>query len=106
MSSLLAKYSLVTVARVNNVTRQHAPIRLFHTPFVALNQSHVQQAQQQKAEAQTTPFTYEKHYDVSYEPLATSSGHRTYVVSQPDMSARYYEVPSGAYPTSSPYEAP
>jgi len=33
----------------------------------------------------------------------TSSGRRTYVVSEPDASFKHYAVPAGAYPTSSPY---
>ncbi|KXN81330.1 hypothetical protein AN958_05185 [Leucoagaricus sp. SymC.cos] len=80
--------------------RISAPIRSFHSPFAVLGPAH---KTQQNVDV-TNPYTiYEKQYDFSPEPVATSSGTRTYVVSQPDASASHYEVPSGAYPTSSPY---
>lgn len=109
MSSFLRPLarSSATAARTASSARQYAPIRSFHSPFVVLGQARApkaQQSQSQPTEAQTNPFTvYEKQYDFSYEPLTTSFGNRTYVVSQPDASASHYEVPSGAYPTSSPY---
>jgi len=99
MSSLLAKYSLTPFVQATKVTRQHTPIRTLFTPFNALKQLHAR-----KTEAQTTPFTYEKQYDFSCEPLANSFGNHTYVVSQPDTSAKHFEVPCGAYPVSSPYQ--
>jgi len=99
MSSLLAKYPLTTVVQATKVTRQHTPIRTLRTPFSALNQSRAR-----KTEVRTPPFTYEKQYDFSYEPVANSFGNHTYVVSQPDTTARYFEVPHGAYSTSSPYK--
>jgi len=99
MSSLLTKYPLTSVVQATKVTRQHTPIRTLRTPFNALKQLHAR-----KTEAQTPPFTYEKQHDFSYEPLANSFGNQTYVASQPDTTARYFEVPRGAYPTSSPYK--
>ena len=99
MSSLLTKYLLTSVVQATKVTHQHTPIRTLRTPFNALKQLHAR-----KTEAQTPPFTYEKQHDFSYEPLANSFGNQTYVASQPDTTARYFEVPRGAYPTSSPYK--
>lgn len=96
----LAKSSTV-VARS---ARQHAPIRSFHSPYVVLGQtSRKAQVQQPQPEAANPFAIYEKQSDFSHEPLTPSAGNRTYVVSQPDASASHYEVPSGAYPTSSPY---
>lgn len=104
MSSFLRPFAQCSAAVARN-TRQYAPIRAFHSPYVALGQAQTpRKAQSQQPEAQANPFAiYEKQYDFSYEPLTTSFGNRTYVVSQPDASASHYEVPSGAYPTSSPY---
>jgi len=47
---------------------------------------------------------YEKQDDSSSEPHLSSSGTRTYVVSEPDPSNTPYQVPSGAYPTSAPFD--
>jgi hypothetical protein len=74
--------------------------RQFHSPFAVL-----------KGDSPLTPpsspssvsSVYEKQHDSSPEPVHTPSGRRTYVVSEPDASSKYYEVPSGAYPTSAPY---
>ncbi|KAF5359295.1 hypothetical protein D9756_003214 [Leucocoprinus leucothites] len=106
MSSFLRTLAKSSITTARTVTRQYTPIRSFHSPFVVLGQARATnkvsqgEAQQQQ---QNSPMTYEKQYDFSYEPLTTSFGNRTYVVSQPDASASHYEVPSGAYPTSSPY---
>ncbi|KAF8553968.1 hypothetical protein OG21DRAFT_1509500 [Imleria badia] len=72
-------------------------IRSFHSPFVVLNATnHL-----------TTPSTaapmYEKQDDSSPEPHLSSSGTRTYVVSEPDPSNTPYQVPSGAYSASASY---
>ncbi|KAF8071990.1 hypothetical protein FPV67DRAFT_1483422 [Lyophyllum atratum] len=75
--------------------RPSAPIRSFHSPFAALGNSPLTSPTHPHPSA-----VYEKQSDHSPEPL---SGTRTYVVSQPDVSSKFYEVPSGAYPTSSPY---
>ena len=47
---------------------------------------------------------YEKNIEYSAEPFTSSSGQRTYVVSTPDPANTPYEVPSGAFPTSAPYQ--
>ncbi|KAG6373440.1 hypothetical protein JVT61DRAFT_6593 [Boletus reticuloceps] len=79
-----------------------AQIRAFHSPFVVLNATN---------HLNTTPPStaapiYEKQHDSSPEPHLSSSGTRTYVVSEPDPSNTPYQVPSGAYPASAPYHAP
>lgn len=70
-------------------------MRPFHTPFAVLGNSPLT--------SPPPPTAYEKQSDHSPEPVDTSSGTRTYVVSEPDASSKFYEVPSGAYPTSAPY---
>ncbi|GLB40469.1 hypothetical protein LshimejAT787_0803400 [Lyophyllum shimeji] len=83
---------------VARAIRPSAPVRAFHSPFAALGDSPL------TSTSHPTPATvYEKQTDFSSEPVALHGGSRTYVVSQPDVSSKYYEVPSGAYPTSSPY---
>jgi len=71
--------------------------RAFHSPFVALNATN----------RLTTPHTaspmYEKQHDSSPEPHLSSSGTRTYTVSEPDPSNTPFQVPSGAYPASASY---
>ncbi|TDL14277.1 hypothetical protein BD410DRAFT_901482 [Rickenella mellea] len=47
--------------------------------------------------------TYQKSHDTFQEPTTSLSGKRTYVVSHPDETHVPYDVPSGAYNTSSPY---
>ncbi|KAI9570504.1 hypothetical protein HD554DRAFT_1981892, partial [Boletus coccyginus] len=72
-------------------------VRQFHSPFVVLN------ATNHLAPTSPATPTYEKQVDDSPEPHLSSSGTRTYVVSQPDPSNTPYQVPSGAYPTSASY---
>ncbi|KAF9237654.1 hypothetical protein BU15DRAFT_63042 [Melanogaster broomeanus] len=79
-----------------------APSRSFHSPFVTHNSSSSPLTTPPSASPITTPV-YEKQGDHAPEPLISSSGKRTYVVSEPDPSNTPYEVPSGAYPTSAPY---
>ncbi|KAG2157895.1 uncharacterized protein EDB93DRAFT_1121951 [Suillus bovinus] len=70
--------------------------RSFHSPFVVLNTS----------ASNVSPISaslYEKQHDHSPEPQISSSGTRTYVVSEPDPANTPYEVPSGAYSTTTPY---
>ena len=67
--------------------------RPFHSPFAVLGNSPVRSPP-------SPNVTYEKQLEHSSEPL---SGTRTYVVSEPDTSHKFYEVPSGAYPISTPY---
>ncbi|KAG8213039.1 hypothetical protein J3R82DRAFT_11431 [Butyriboletus roseoflavus] len=75
---------------------QRGTIRAFHSPFVA--------SPRRTTPSSSTPASiYEKQHDSSPEPHLSSSGTRTYVVSEPDPSNTPYEVPSGAYPTSAPY---
>ncbi|KAL7279117.1 hypothetical protein PYCCODRAFT_1431457 [Trametes coccinea BRFM310] len=77
--------------------------RAFHSPFAVLAGS---------SSPLTTPpapsslagASYEKQLEYSSDPFAGASGHRTYVVSQPDPANTPYEVPYGAYPTSAPYQ--
>ncbi|PPQ96236.1 hypothetical protein CVT26_005563 [Gymnopilus dilepis] len=84
--------------RASKHSSQLRGVRAFHSPFAVLGRSPL-----------TTPTNkdivnqYEKHYDQPSEPLSTSGGYRTYVVSEPDASYKHYQVPAGAYPTSEPY---
>ena len=97
MSSLLRPLAS-TAARAS----KQLSARSFHSPYTVLGESPL-----------TTPSSstynnayakyYEKENDYAHEPFQSLSGHRTYVVSEPDASFRHYEVPAGAYPTSSPY---
>ncbi|RXW25530.1 hypothetical protein EST38_g289 [Candolleomyces aberdarensis] len=97
MSSLLRPLAATATRAASNVT---SGARSFHTPFALLGESPL-----------TTPSSsynaqashYEKQYDYSNEPFVSSSGQRTYVVSQPDTNYSHYQVPAGAYPVSSPY---
>jgi len=96
MSTSLAA-RLPRLLRLHNPL-QRVPVRAFRSPFAALNVSN----------PLTTPppaatSVYEKQDDNSSEPHVSSSGTRTYVVSEPDPSNAPYQVPSGAYPTSTPY---
>ncbi|KAK7690778.1 hypothetical protein QCA50_005878 [Cerrena zonata] len=80
-------------------------IRAFHSPFTVLSQSH---SQSSSLESPPNPANhtsiYEKQLEHSSDPFLSGSGQRTYVVSQPDPANTPYEVPSGAYPTSAPYQ--
>ncbi|KAG5720225.1 hypothetical protein E4T56_gene3317 [Termitomyces sp. T112] len=93
MSSVLRVLSS-TVRVVPRTTRP--PVRAFHSPFAAMGDSPLM------SHSPTHPSAiYEKQMDFSPELL---HGRRTlYVVSEPDASSNHYSVPSGAYPTSSPY---
>lgn len=95
--------SIPLAARLPRLFRLHnplqrVPVRAFHSPFVVLSASNP---------LTTLPPTatsmYEKQDDTSSEPHLSSSGTRTYVVSEPDPSNTPFQVPSGAYPTSTPY---
>lgn len=76
-----------------------APVRAFHSPFVVLSPSN----RLTTPSPSTVPPIYEKEDDSSSEPHLSSSGTRTYVVSEPDPSNTPYHVPSGAYPASASY---
>jgi len=80
----------------------YAPIRSFHSPFVVLNQN-ASPLTSSPTTSSNTSTVYEKQDDHSPDPQISSSGTRTYVVSEPDPSNTPYQVPSGAYPTSAPY---
>jgi hypothetical protein len=47
---------------------------------------------------------YEKEHDNSSEPITTFSGTRSYVVNEPDPTDSKYEIPTGAYHSTAPYE--
>ena len=81
-------------------TSRRAPLRSFHSPFVVLNAS----TRFAPPSPSTAAPVYEKQEESSSEPHLTSSGTRTYVVSEPDPSDTPYEVPSGAYPASASYD--
>lgn len=95
--------SMSTGSRLVSRPLPSSSYRQFHSPFVVL-----------KGDSPLTPppspssvsSVYEKQHDSSPEPVHSPSGRRTYVVSEPDASSKYYEVPSGAYPTSAPYVNP
>ncbi|KAF8842094.1 hypothetical protein BDN67DRAFT_966264 [Paxillus ammoniavirescens] len=89
--------------RVRQIQAQ-APSRTFHSPFVKLNSSSSPLTSPQSPSSTVSPLTgYEKQHDASPEPRLSVSGTRTYVVSEPDPANSPYEVPSGAYSTSTPY---
>ncbi|KAG6813904.1 hypothetical protein H0H92_005753 [Tricholoma furcatifolium] len=94
MSALRAvSHSARVVARI---TRPSGPVRAFHSPFRALGDSPLMSS------TPTHPAAvYEKQMEFSSDLL--HGGRTLYVVSEPDASAKHYSVPSGAYPTSSPY---
>lgn len=105
MSSFLRPFAQRSAVATRRI-KQCATTRAFHSPFVALNQA--QTSHKAQPHAQATTFAYEKQYDFSYEPLSSGTpfGNQIFVVSQPDASARHYEVPSGVYPVSLPYSTP
>ena len=51
-----------------------------------------------------TESTYEKDLETSSEPITTYSGTRSYVVNEPDPADSKYEIPTGAYHSTAPYE--
>lgn len=51
-----------------------------------------------------TEGTYEKELETSPEPFTTYSGTRSYVVNEPDPADSRYEIPTGAYHSTAPYE--
>ncbi|OAX43129.1 hypothetical protein K503DRAFT_766113 [Rhizopogon vinicolor AM-OR11-026] len=84
--------------------RPYALERSFHSPFIVLNNSPLTSSP--SSIANVSPMSsplYEKQHEHSPEPQVSSSGTRTYVVSEPDPTNTPYAVPSGAYPTSVPY---
>ncbi|TFK40134.1 hypothetical protein BDQ12DRAFT_680402 [Crucibulum laeve] len=81
-------------------TPRPAPARSFHSPFVVLGNSPLTAPPSASSNVSSVYEKYNEHYN---EPFISSSGTRTYVVSEPDASTRHYQVPAGAYPTSAPY---
>ena len=53
-----------------------------------------------------TEGTYEKELETSSEPITTFSGTRSYVVNEPDPEDAKYQIPTGAYHSTAPYEKP
>ena len=51
-----------------------------------------------------TEGTYEKDVETSPEPFTTYSGTRSYVVNEPDPADSKYEIPTGAYHSTAPYQ--
>ncbi|KIY51804.1 hypothetical protein FISHEDRAFT_56470 [Fistulina hepatica ATCC 64428] len=105
MSTVLRSFTkhARSISRANAVagpSTSTAPQRAFHSPFVVLEQS----AQCEPAPTTTTAsaIAYEKQSHEASEPYAPSSGHNTYVVSHTPEDS-FYNVPAGAFPTSSPY---
>ena len=88
-------------AKSFNVAR--APARSFHSPFAMLSKRE-SPLTVPPASTSSAGGLYEKNIEYSSEPFMSAAGHRTYVVSSPDPANTPYEVPSGAYPTSAPYE--
>ncbi|OBZ72578.1 hypothetical protein A0H81_07788 [Grifola frondosa] len=76
-------------------------VRAFHSPFIVLQSESPITA---PPTVHTAGPLYEKQLDHSPEPIVSATGARTYVVSEPDPSNTPYEVPSGAFPTSAPYQ--
>lgn len=72
--------------------------RAFRTPFAALEQTKTSPVETRPAAGSTAP-TYEKQEEPTTDPKGA-----TYVVSEPDPADAPYKVPSGAYPTSAPYQ--
>ncbi|KAF8223838.1 hypothetical protein L208DRAFT_1411247 [Tricholoma matsutake] len=77
--------------------------RQFHSPFVVLKDNSPLTSPPASTSSASVSPVYEKQFDSSPEPVHSPSGRRTYVVSEPDTSSKFYSVPSGAYPTSAPY---
>ncbi|KZT73606.1 hypothetical protein DAEQUDRAFT_683890 [Daedalea quercina L-15889] len=83
------------------MTARPAAVRAFHSPFKVLANSPLTSP---PPPSSTVSPIYEKQQDHSPEPQRSHAGTQTYVVSEPDPSHTPYEVPSGAYPTSAPYQ--
>lgn len=96
--------SMSTSSRLASCPVRHLPFsstRQFHSPFVVLKDN--SPLTSPPSPTSSVSSVYEKQSDSSPEPVNSPSGRRTYVVSEPDASSKFYEVPSGAYPTSAPY---
>lgn len=80
--------------------------RALHSPFVMLSkrESSLTKPPAPSSQPSSYPGIYEKNIQYDAEPFLSGAGHRTYVVSTPDPANTPYEVPSGAFPTSAPYQ--
>ncbi|TCD61832.1 hypothetical protein EIP91_007851 [Steccherinum ochraceum] len=90
-----------TISRSLHTRTPSSSTRAFHTPFAVLSSS----SPLEKApppSSNVSSSLYEKQQDHSLEP--TGQKRTYYVVSEPDPAHTPYEVPSGAYPTSAPYQ--
>ncbi|PCH42509.1 hypothetical protein WOLCODRAFT_120682 [Wolfiporia cocos MD-104 SS10] len=86
-----------------SLSRTFAPARAFHSPFKVLSSANSPLTAAPAPSSNVSPL-YEKQLDHSPEPTVSSSGTHMYVVSEPDPADTPYAVPSGAYPTSAPYQ--
>ncbi|KAI0749421.1 hypothetical protein C8Q80DRAFT_1161969 [Daedaleopsis nitida] len=102
MSSVLRTVSKHTRA-ISAASRVAGPSRAFHSPFAVLSSSQ-SPLTTPPASTSSAGGIYEKHIEHSAEPFTSGSGQRTYVVSTPDPADTPYAVPSGAFPTSAPYQ--
>ncbi|KAF7976587.1 hypothetical protein HWV62_6067 [Athelia sp. TMB] len=96
MSSTLrtvAKHARVLSKRAGPSTLSST--RHIHSAFAA------QSSRTRTSSPLTTP---PKETPRTYEYESSTSGSQTYVVSEPPPADKRYGVPSGAYPTSAPYE--
>lgn len=97
MSSTIRALAAIPAFRVQRSSRA------FHSPFVALKAVTPLTSSPATSPVNDKPQMYEKQADLTSEPHTTSSGTRTYVVSEPDPLKKAYEVPYGAYSTTAPY---
>ncbi|EMD31334.1 hypothetical protein CERSUDRAFT_89209 [Gelatoporia subvermispora B] len=91
--------SFAAIRGASKHARSLSAARRFHSPFVQRANSPLTSPQSVASSAMN-----EKQDHHSPDPTLSAGGTRTYVVSQPDPADAPYEVPSGAYPTSAPYE--
>ncbi|EIW84002.1 hypothetical protein CONPUDRAFT_151049 [Coniophora puteana RWD-64-598 SS2] len=80
--------------------------RSFHSPFTVLNSAHSPLTNPPSSSSTVSHITssYEKQDSYVSEEPPSPGAPRTYVVSEPDPAHTPYEVPSGAFPTSAPYD--
>ncbi|OCH94400.1 hypothetical protein OBBRIDRAFT_142966 [Obba rivulosa] len=95
--SLSTSFSALRAASKH--ARSLSGMRRFHSPFAQFADSPLT-----APPSPTSSAMNQKQDHHSPDPKLSAGGTRTYVVSQPDPADAPYEVPSGAYPTSAPYE--
>ena len=95
--------SLSASSRVALPSARQSQARSFHSPFAMLSKRE-SPLTVPPASTSSAGGLYEKNIQYDSEPFTSGAGHRTYVVSTPDPANTPYEVPSGAYPTSAPYQ--